>query len=789
VLALISVTLASSRAVVAGDGGADVGAVTDAGRGEAAPSEGDNAAADADAGVPPGPVTPLVAEPVAPSVPLVPAPAPSATDAVPRRIEELTVVGTRESRTAGSAHVLRPRDLERMNYDNPETVTRLVTGVYARGEDGFGLRPNIGIRGTSPDRSKKVTLMEDGILFAPAPYAAPAAYFFPLITRMELVRVVKGPGAVSFGPQTIAGAIDLVTRPIPADEAGAIDLAAGAYGYGKLHGYYGASTARSGYVLEGVHLRSSGFKELDGGGDTGFAKNEWMWKGRYLLSTDPRATQSLGLKLGYSDEDSRESYLGLTDADLRATPLRRYAASRFDRMQYHRTQIVATYHARFAEAFTIDAAFYRHDLARTWRKFNRIGLPTRAAYDVLANATSPMNEFSLCVLEGMCDTPSDPVSAQRQDTIYIGPNQRSFVSEGAQVVAGWQGRSGVVEHRVEAGVRYHYDRIDLLHTEEGFLMRGGALIRDDGPTITTANSRAWVHALAINLTDAATWGPVTVTPGARLELIDTWKRDRLSGVLVQGVPQRVFIPGIGIYGALTETLGLLAGAYRGFSPGVPSTTDRVRPELAVNYEAGVRLSRSRLRAEAIGFFNDYQNLTSVCTIAMCGPRQEDIQSNAGRAHIYGAELFARAEPVVRPGYVIPIMAAYTYTRTELLEANDLQDPTLRNAVAGDELPYVPRHLAAATVAFETPRASLAVAGSYISAMREQAGQGPATPTEPLTDPSLIFDVTAKVAITQSGQFYLNVRNVFDEADIVSRRPFGARPVAPRWVQVGLKWNL
>ena len=89
-----------------------------------------------------------------------------------------------------------------------------------RGEDGFGLRPNIGIRGANPDRSKKVTLMEDGILFGPAPYSAPAAYYFPLITRMELVRVIKGPGAISFGPQTVGGAIDLVTRGIPRRRGG-----------------------------------------------------------------------------------------------------------------------------------------------------------------------------------------------------------------------------------------------------------------------------------------------------------------------------------------------------------------------------------------------------------------------------------------------------------------------------------------------------------------------------------------------------------------------------------------
>ena len=107
---------------------------------------------------------------------------------------------------------------------------------------------------------------------------------------------------------------------------------------------------------------------------------------------------------------------------------------------------------------------------------------------------------------------------------------------------------------------------------------------------------------------------------------------------------------------------------------------------------------------------------------------------------------------------------------------------------GDELPFVPRHQAAATVAFETPRASLAVAGTYVSAMREHAGQGPATITEPFTDPSFILDVTARVPVTRTGHVYFNVRNLLGAEDIAARLPFGARPVAPRWVQVGTKWS-
>jgi Fe(3+) dicitrate transport protein len=775
---MVLLSLTPAAAARAAD--ADAGAV------EAGASAPDGGAADSDASPAADGGAPVDSAPppaLAPVVPPPPDPSPIVVDDAPKQVEPLTVVGTRESRTAGSVQVLRPQDLERMDYDNPETILKQVPGVYTRGEDGFGLRPNIGIRGTSPDRSKKVTLMEDGILFGPAPYSAPAAYYFPLMTQMELIRVIKGPGAVSYGPQTVGGAIDFVTRPIPATESGAIDVSAGTFGYGKVDGFYGTSTARSGYVLEGVFLRTSGFKKIDGGGsDTGFEKGELVWKGRYLLSTDPNASQQIGLKLGYADEDSRESYLGLTDADLRANPNRRYRASLLDRMQWHRTQIVASYHGKFGGAFTVDVAAYRHDFHRTWRKVNRIGRFDIAR--VLAEPTTGTNAILYSVLTGASD------SSSSDEIIYIGPNQRSFVAQGVQVVAGWRGASGPVTHRVEAGARFHYDRIDRLHTEDGFLMVGGNLVPTLDATITNANNRAWANALALYLTDAATWSRLTFTPGVRVELIHTAVRDRRAATEVTGAPQRVVIPGLGVYGALTPSLGLLAGVYHGFSPAAPGQPAAVKPESSTNYEAGVRFTPPRTRLEAIGFFNDYQNLTATCTIATCGPTMEGLQTDAGRAHIYGAEFFGRSEPIVGKGYVIPLMFAYTYTRTKLLQVFDSEDPTLRDAQVGDELPFVPRHQASATAAFETPYASLAAAGTYVSEMREHVGPPgqPSAPREPLTDPSFILDATARVRVTAAGQVYVSVRNLLGADDIAARLPFGARPVAPRWIQVGTQWS-
>jgi len=733
------------------------------------------------------------AEPWSPTTTVVPSAPPSGRSAAGvERVEPLTVVGTRESRTAGSAHVLRPADLERMNEDNPETVAKQVPGVYARGEDGFGLRTNIGLRGTSPDRSKKVTLMEDGILFAPAPYTAPAAYFFPLVTRMELVRVIKGPGSVSFGPQTVGGAIDLVTRGIPAGESGGLDLAAGGFGYGKVHGHYGTSAGRSGYVLEGVHLRSTGFKQLDGGGDTGFEKNEWMWKGRYQLSTDPDALQTLGLKLGFASEDSRESYLGLTDADFRANPYRRYRASTLDRMQWHRTQLVATYRARLAHAFTVNAAVYRHDMTRTWRKLNRMGSKTALA-DVLRNQDGGTNNVLRGVLAGELDSDAaDSGAPGGIGTVYIGPSRRTFVSQGVQAVASWAGSSGPIAHRVEAGARYHYDRVDRLQTEDAFRMVGGELQPDRRiTTLTTANARAWAHALALHLSDAATVGPLTLTPGIRVERITTWERDRLQGTTTRGALQQVVIPGIGAFvvplPAHLPALGLMAGVHRGFSPAAAGQP-LAKPETSINYEAGARFSpRFPLRLEAIGFLNDYRNLTSICTLAGgCPEPLVGTQTNAGRARIHGAELFARAD-LELGGFLFPLLASYTFTRTELRTSFSSPDPSLGMVEPGFELPFVPRHQVAASAAVESARGALVLATRYVSRMRERAGRE-SSPETPRTDASLILDVSVRINVAQSGELYLHARNLLGAEDIAARLPFGARPVAPRWIQVGTKWS-
>ena len=91
-----------------------------------------------------------------------------------------------------------------MKFQDLEEAMSILPGVTIQTEDGYSLRTNVGLRGTNPQRTKKINVMEDGVPIAPAPYTAPAAYYFPNIARTANIDVYKGYEALFFHP-TIGG--------------------------------------------------------------------------------------------------------------------------------------------------------------------------------------------------------------------------------------------------------------------------------------------------------------------------------------------------------------------------------------------------------------------------------------------------------------------------------------------------------------------------------------------------------------------------------------------------------
>ena len=78
-------------------------------------------------------------------------------NAAKKDLEEVVVVGSMAdvSSVPGSGVAIDLEQLERFDYTDLHQILSSVPGVYIREEDGYGLRPNIGIRGAVAERSQK----------------------------------------------------------------------------------------------------------------------------------------------------------------------------------------------------------------------------------------------------------------------------------------------------------------------------------------------------------------------------------------------------------------------------------------------------------------------------------------------------------------------------------------------------------------------------------------------------------------------------------------------------------
>lgn len=688
---------------------------------------------------------------------------------------ETTVTARRVDvrRVAGSAQVIGKEELERQEANDLHRVLQSVPGVYVREEDGFGLRPNIGIRGASSDRSSKVTLMEDGVLYGPAPYSAGAAYFTPLMTRMVGMEIYKGPASIRFGPQTIGGAINLRTREVPRAFESDLDLSLGNYGALKGHGVIGVGNDRLGVLLEGVHLQSDGFKKLDGGGNTGFDKNEAMLKARFATERN-----ELTLKLGFSTERSNESYLGLSNADFAATPQRRYAASANDQMNWWRSQAALTHTFRASEAFEVTTTVYRHDFDRLWNRVDHFRAGP-SLYELLAYPAAGTRAVYLGILNGTEDTMT------RDQQVMVQQNSRRFVSQGVQSTAQFTFATGPVGHEVELALRFHHDEIRRRHTQTGFdLLRGTMVPNGEAPELLVENL-AFTRALSANVSDTITWGRFLFAPGARVEVFEATLYDHLaefSGSKLNVVP----LFGLGAVYSLDFGLSVLGGVNKGFSPPTPGQVDAL-PEESINSELGVRYARRGIRFEAIGFWSEYSNITGDCTGSSgCVNDGLNRQFNGGAARILGVEALGSLKGKLGWGTSAAVELSYTFTSARFLSDFNSPNPSWGNVVAGAELPYVPAHQGQLRLRAAKGPVELGVGAVYYGQMRELAGEGEIA--EPVLIPGrVLLDATASVDVG-AARFYATATNLTNQSALVSRRPFGARPQAPLLFQVGFKYS-
>jgi Fe(3+) dicitrate transport protein len=698
------------------------------------------------------------------------------------RMEQIQIIGHSDGlRTeAGSATLVDESALEAFEYDDINQVLSNVPGVSIRQEDGYGLRPNIGFRGATPERSKKISLLEDGVLIGPAPYSAPAAYYFPNVSRMTAVEVFKGPAAIKYGPNTVAGALNMTTRAIPLQSEGELDVLFGTDNYNKLHAHFGETRGQWGYLIEGITLGVDGFKSIDGGGDSGFRQNDVMAKLRYSFDAAGGA-QYIEAKFAYADEESNETYLGLTDQDFNNDPYRRYAATQTGKMEWEHQQIQLTHYVEMP-SWDATTRLYRNDFERAWRKLNGFRFGTPSLQEILQDPELHSDYYQ--VLSGAQNS-----DASFQDLV-VGTNDREYFSQGIQSDINWYIDTQHLSHQVQLGIRLHQDEIQRNHTEAFYSMESGDMYEISADTPTTTNTEE-TTALSLYLQDTVNWRDLEVTAGIRGEFMDMQYQNRADGKKEDWLDKdsRIWLPSLSAFYQLSESFGMLFGVHQGFVPTSPKQDTSIEHETSINYEFGGRYTEGMRHLELIGFYSDIENLKESCTLSTsssCVGNGIDEEFNGGEVAVYGLEASMGYEHALSNGWQLPLSLVYTFTDSEFKQDFSSTFELWGDVEAGDEVPYLPEHQLTIGIGLTAEKWRAQLLTKYVGEMHEAAGDNVAL-SGSKTDALTVVDVSASYDIPNIGTIYTKIDNLFDTTEVISRRPFGARPNKPRQFFVGYKY--
>ena len=460
---------------------------------------------------------------------------------------------------AGARTVLKKDDIDSTGAADIGDVMRRIPGVQSTdnsGTAGSSISLNIGVRGLTGRYSPRSTVLLDGIPLAVAPYGQPQLSFAPVsLNNIESIDVVRGGGAVRYGPQNVGGIINFRSRSIP-DEPGVVTDASLRYNEYSGGGRNRQYSAFAGAQMEsglGVALLYSGMDGTDWRVASDEKVNDVALKFRYRI--DPHG-EVYG-KLSYFEVNSRTPG-GLTVKEYNANPFQNTRPTDFwsgnrngmdvgylnTLSATREVEIKAYYNESFRQSALINAA----KTQLTWQPRN---------YEVLG---------------------IEPRATQR------------FAAAG-------------MTHDVTVGYRYLRERGD----DNNYIQTVATGV--NGATATFLNS---TDAHAAYIDDRIAIGAWRVTPGLRYEHIKSERND-LAAKSIFTTDNNKALPSLNVAYLVDRALTVFASYTTSFGPvqntqlNSQTSANPLIPELARTAELGARWKTGAVSAEVTAFKLKFDN--------------------------------------------------------------------------------------------------------------------------------------------------------------------------------------
>ena len=660
-------------------------------------------------------------------------------------LPSVTVIGSaqRLPTLAGAGQVIDAEALEGSRVFTVNEALRKVPGVHARDEEGFGLRPNIGIRGLNPTRSTKVTLLEDGLPLAYAPYGDNASYYHPQIDRFRRIEVLKGASSLLFGPQTLGGVINYVSPEPPEAFGGFVQLAGGSRDYFNGH----ANVGGAGWLLDYVRKQGDGARD-----NLAHEIDDLNLKAAFDLAPG----HGLIVRANHYQEDSTITYSGLTQAEFDQRGAR-YNPFKNDAFKAHRSGVSASHEWDFAPRSSLVTSVYYAKFDRDWWR------QASTSTDAQCGAA-----FVSARLAGTVVNPDNCNSVQGR--------LRSYDNYGIEPRLTYAHALG----ELQAGLKLHREEQDRRQ------------INGTSPTArsgtTAEDNLRKTEAQSVYLANRFDIGSVTVMPIVRHERIKSERTNRLTSAAVSNRVTKT-MPGLGITWNPTADLTTFASVHKGFAP--PRTEDllsntgtvaEVDSEESTNFELGFRAKVvPGVSVQAAYFRNRFQNLIAVGSIA-----GGSTPLSQGKALFEGLELGAEAK--ADNGFLGRLAYTWLPTARQSTAFRNVANQALVG-VAGNRQPYAPKNTLTAAIGWARGGLHVEIEAQYVG----QQFSDFANTVAPTADGQrgvindyTLLNATVNYRVNPAISVFLTGKNLSDRTYIVDRTR-GIQVGQPLLVQAGLKY--
>ena len=683
----------------------------------------------------------------------------------------------------GTGSVLDSTNLEVFYHTDVNEIFREVPGVYLRAEEGYGLFPNISLRGVDPLRSAKVTIMEDGIPASPSPFSDPAAYYSPTAGRMSGFEILKGTSQLKYGPNTTGGIINYISTPIPDKQTLHLRTTYGEFNEKVAHAHSGGKTnlgkGTLGYLLEIFDHRSDGFKTINPlgnarGGNAPMAKNDLTLKLGYEFGEG----NYLEAKVGRTDLDADVSYIGLSQEDFTSNPYQRYHNTKLDNMDSEQIRYYLRYLKAIDEDTSVKATVFHNQFDRDWYKVDKIRVfnsANNSFEDWVSVGQGAFDNINIInILRGSGDM-NETATYDGSGQVRYKHNDRNYKNTGFQVSLQkeWQ------HHNFELGGRYtkdHYTYKD--YTEDIYNVANSgntnaALSYDSTINGSKGNgkdriSKAWESFL----TDTISLGQFSLSPGIRYTRVE-YSYNSESRTLSDTL--------IGLGGSYEFDSHLLfGGVHQGHAlPGYNGARG-LEEEKSLGLEIGSRGSISEISYEIAYFRTKIKDMIAVPSLAS---GLGDNATNIGEALIDGVELLLSKDFNDGGSFSLPITIASTFTNAEFETSTGIHaKDRYTGGEPGNKIPYVPeiQYNIRAGVVFEKLATFLNYHWQddvFVNAVNNT-----------IIDDYGVLDWSASYKLSEGASIFSKITNITDEIYASSDMPEGLRAGAPRIATLGLEFN-